>query len=171
MVATAMSIYSDCDDFAKRHGLIYSSWGIDSRIYIRDGDTGSCDHIGNLLFLDFDDVSDELIVFNKIALLIDDGLVKSTPDIVKSKHGYHVYFYEVFTFDNIREIFGKPYISEYVCDAFFRTTLKLKCSVLRLSNWKKGEFSPSKLIVHGDTEDDIGRRFQAFVRGVLNENV
>jgi hypothetical protein len=161
------SISIDCDEFARKNGLLYSSWGIDSRVYVCDGRTNEITHIGNMLFLDFDDVKDIKSVYNKIALLIDDGLISSTPDIVRSKHGFHCYFYEVFDFSEVRNILLKPYISDYICDAFFRTTLKLKCSVLRLSKWKKGEYSPLELIEFGDTEDDVGKKFQLFVRSAL----
>ena len=155
----------------RRTKLAWLSWGVDSKVFLLNPLTNEVGHVGNILFLDFDESKDFEGVLRKIAYLQRDGYVTTNPDIVGSGNGFHVYFYEIFDFQMIRAILKKDYIYYSLCDKFFRSTMYLKCSVLRLSERKKGNKQPLKLLEPGYTDSEVGRLYQDFVRRCIDENL
>lgn len=161
----------EIDDRIEYIRMSWLSWGIDSKVFMLNPLTNECGHVGNILFLDFDETGEFENVLRKIAYLQRDKLIKTNPDIVGSGNGFHVYVYEVFDFSVIRAILKKDYIYNSLCDKFFRTTMYLKCSVLRLSKIKKGKEQPLKLLESGYTNNEVGQLYQNFVRRCIDENL
>lgn len=169
-------IVSDSKDFIeevrnKEKVVKYVSWGVDSKVFVMNGLTNEVGHVGNILFLDFDDGAEFESILRKIAYLQRDKLIHSNPDIVKSEHGFHVYVYEIFDFKHIASILKTEYIYTGICNKFFRSTMYLKSSVLRLSMVKKGKDSRLEIIERGYSIGEIGNLYKEFVRKCLYENI
>ncbi len=117
----------------------YISWGIDSTVWTMDIHSQIKIQKGNIFILDMDvsgnyhEVTDDLI-----SIILNNTTISVRPDIYKTGSGIHLYFFDLIDTEYLRRMMKQVFIQELVDDKFWKTTLKLGSSVLRLSDEKKG---------------------------------
>jgi len=164
---------STIEELAKKireeNSLKYVSWGIDNRLTVMDMKTGCYETIANMPFIDIDIkakvVTQELNSI--ITTLRIDGYVRTSPTIISSENGFHLYYFDSVTFERVMAILNHPVFDGYVCSKFKRSTFALKGSVLRLSNYKKGNESDLIPLVLGTASSEFTESYMSFVHNIL----